>query len=566
MAADDEIRRLILEVVGEDKVKSLREQVDLETASLLKLRDSMKGLTDEQFANDKGVQLATQSLARLNKELEAHGGKSRDLSQNARAASYAFQDFTSASGDLGQKLNAITNNIDGMLAGLTKYTGAIQIAVVAGVALYRNWDSIVRLFQDKNPFPTLADDAGVLQDKLSGVQKEMKALAENTSLTFDELEKFNQLREDSKNIEAAIADAKERQQAIDEAKKAKAPELEKEERERAEMMRGAIAPRKEEVVGQVAESLRTRERGILREQYQMLYEGASEAAGKGDRAKAMQLADQADAIKAKIDADTGVTPEQRERAQVLVGGVMKFGRAKELSRLYDLLGGEIGAGATPLGAAIREATPERFAERREDAADVARQERSSKLDEKLTAIRDKNEKAEKKRKLDESDAEMKAINEKMKIEEREKHQADRELEKQRKQHKRDQDKADRAANRAAGHQSSVLRGEFGKEAVLEAEGMLSQGMAPGQVAAMLQRFFGSKRGVSRQGAARATEAVMEKVMMDMSRNGGVGTELMKSQGRMVLQLQRAAEHQRRQLEHVMRDQRRFWDTASRRGN
>ena len=70
----------------------------------------------------------------------AGGGGS--MAQRVQSLTYAFQDFTSAGGDLGQKLNSITNNIPGILAGFGSMATGIGFLITAGVALYRNWDEL----------------------------------------------------------------------------------------------------------------------------------------------------------------------------------------------------------------------------------------------------------------------------------------------------------------------------------------------------------------------------------------------------------------------------------------
>jgi hypothetical protein len=104
----------------------------------------------------KAIQLSAEDVARSQDRVVASAaGVGRGvggLQGSFTAAGYAFQDFTSTTGDVGQKLNSIANNIPAIVGGMGTLGTAVSVVSVAGIALYRNWDSVAGLWRDRNPF------------------------------------------------------------------------------------------------------------------------------------------------------------------------------------------------------------------------------------------------------------------------------------------------------------------------------------------------------------------------------------------------------------------------------
>jgi hypothetical protein len=75
----------------------------------------------------------------------------------------------------------------------------------------------------------------------------------------------------------------------------------------------------------------------------------------------------------------------------------------------------------------------------------------------------------------------------------------------------------------------------------------------------------ARMGATRGGAEEAAKRQMEKVMVDIAKNGGLGAALVHQQGKLMLHLQQQQEQQRRMLEAAQQDLQRGWDNAFRRG-
>jgi hypothetical protein len=144
-----------------------------------------------------------------------------NLQQSMIAGSYAFQDFTSTSGDLGAKLNSVTNNIPTLLAGLGGVGIAMGIAATAGVAVYRNWDSISSLWETRNPFPKAADDISGLKRELDRAKDGLEKFEKAGTGTAESIAKYNELRTRTAELEKEIADQQERQATIKRALESK---------------------------------------------------------------------------------------------------------------------------------------------------------------------------------------------------------------------------------------------------------------------------------------------------------------------------------------------------------
>lgn len=150
------------------------------------------------------AELAAEKVAKATQAVSAHASGQGQLQQRLTAASYAFQDFASATGDLGQKLNSITNNIPGMLTGLGNFATVISVAVVAGVSLYRNWDTIAGLFESRRPFPQQTEDLELLNAQLKANEKALDALREKGTLNNTQMEEANRLIAQQTDLEEKL--------------------------------------------------------------------------------------------------------------------------------------------------------------------------------------------------------------------------------------------------------------------------------------------------------------------------------------------------------------------------
>jgi hypothetical protein len=169
VATEDEVRRLILEVVGEDRIRQLREQVDKEREALLALTSTMSNLTPAQIAQDKAVQAATVHMAELNQEIVKLGGSHRNLGYAALEASRAFE-------DLQYGIGGVINNIPGLvmaLGGGAGLTAALSVLAVVGNQLVKHffpdWEGGVKKVKEANE---------QLTEAIKEQQKALKALEE----------------------------------------------------------------------------------------------------------------------------------------------------------------------------------------------------------------------------------------------------------------------------------------------------------------------------------------------------------------------------------------------------
>ena len=495
MAVYEDVARLVVEVEGSQSLDEAKQKVQAFTESL---------------SGGSG------------------GGGEGRLQQRVQALSYAFQDFTSASGDLGQKLNSITNNIPGLLAGLGGLATGISVAVTAGVALYRNWDTIVRLFEEKRPLEEAAKSAEVLKDELRDAEKEMKHLADNTSLTVDEMARYNELRETTARLEGEIADHKERQKAVAEFEKAEAPGARAEERERAAILQAGLAPEKERLAVDLAGQLR---REALEEVGRLW--AAAMRGGVATITPEIEAA-QARAGRAPVEA--------REILGRAFGGDLA---AMERAR------GLLGVALTPAQQiTLEEAGPERFAQRAEEARDVAQQARQAKL---AVQVRQAME-----RRREENAGAMEAS---MAEEERNlKEQSDADK------------KAARAAQQTAAirerqvHEEARLAAQrFGRTAELMAEQGLAGGMTEAQVRGELARRLG-REGVGGEAAREAALKAVNAAMGRLTDLGGRGSELLRLNAEMTRQFAERLHHQERAIQEAERNLRAANQTNRKTGN
>ena len=195
---------IAIENTLESEAEQLTAALNLESGALLHAAQVTGSYSIEcSAAASAQTKLATGAKA-------THAGIGQ-LQQSIMAGSFAFQDFTATSGDLGAKLNSISNNIPTLLVGLGGIGIAAGIAFTAGVALYRNWDTLTNLFEEKNPFPKVAGDISGMKRELDAGKEAMEKFEKAGSGTAAELEKYNALRERTAFLETEIADQTERQ-------------------------------------------------------------------------------------------------------------------------------------------------------------------------------------------------------------------------------------------------------------------------------------------------------------------------------------------------------------------
>ena len=157
------------------------------------------------------VSAAASAQGKLGTAVGATRNKLSNAQQSITAASFAFQDFTATSGDLGAKLNSISNNLPTLLIGLGGLGVGLSIAATAGIAVYKNWDSIASLWETRNPFPKAAVDVAGMKRELDAAKESLEKMEKAGSGNATQLEKYNELRATTARLETEIADQTERQ-------------------------------------------------------------------------------------------------------------------------------------------------------------------------------------------------------------------------------------------------------------------------------------------------------------------------------------------------------------------
>lgn len=537
MATDEEVRRLILEVVGEEKVRSLREQVDREKESLVQLTNTLSHLTAEQIASDKGVQTATLRMADLNQELRKLQTAHRNVGLAALEGSRALE-------DLQYGVAGVVNNIPGLvmaLGGGAGLTAAISLVTVAINQLVKHKDDLLGFFSNR----PIIEFSGALE----GVKKTIDELAKKELKTVFDVQAIEGAK--------AIAEWMERAQKAAESFRGLRTEEEEAAGRAAREAIAAVPGGAGALQGRMVEAV-TQQNLERSARLRMLQEEVrfQEAKIPGLPGGVMGR-DFQQVVKPLIDAAkegiAGIQVEARRQAERTVGEAFRgavAGEAGGRERFAELARG---VGAGPLAEMISRTTPEAMEQReiRKQQADLEKQQ------DRWRANLDKaNQEA--------GAAEMRAINEKIRIEEREKVEKERQEERTERGEEQRRRKVEREEDARARQEAAFLERSFGERNRALAVQGLAQGMSPeairSQIAAASMRA-----GASRLGAERAAGEQMERVMVDINKNGGLAATLVNQQSKIMHQFQREQAEQRRILEDAWRRTNQIQDNAFRRG-
>jgi hypothetical protein len=163
------------------------------------------------------------TLTHVTSTAQVASSRQLNLNQMVTQGSFAIQDFTAAGGDLGQKLNSMTNNVQMIANAFGGYGIAAGVAIAAGVSLYRNWDELMRAFQAKTPIDDAARSVDGLEKALNKHREELEKLRERQTLTNDEMARYVDLIKTSAveeaRLDAARAAKASREAPSDEDKK-----------------------------------------------------------------------------------------------------------------------------------------------------------------------------------------------------------------------------------------------------------------------------------------------------------------------------------------------------------
>jgi trimeric autotransporter adhesin len=223
LAEEREIAAVAQSIGAQNMLESEAEQITtalrLEEGALLQAARATGSYTIE-------VSAAASAQTKLANAAGNSRAKMSSFQQSMTSASFMLQDFTSTSGDLGAKLNSISNNLPMFFVGMGGLGIAVSAAGTAAIALYRSWDTLTNLMEEKNPFPKVAGDISGMKRELDAGKEAMEKFEKAGAGTAEQLATYNEVRERTAFLEREIADQQERQSRLKKALEAPTDEAE----------------------------------------------------------------------------------------------------------------------------------------------------------------------------------------------------------------------------------------------------------------------------------------------------------------------------------------------------
>lgn len=224
MPSTDEIFNVILQVQNAQKAEDLRTAIEADEKAVRDLNGVLRqngSLTQAQQQQQQQAASALithrQELANVEKALQQTTAGTRNYIGMMQQGSYAIQDFTSTSGDLGAKLNSVSNNLMMVAASFGPYGIAVGTGLALTVAMVKNWDAIASLWENRNPLPEATSNIIRMDTELKSLNKELEDLHKKGELTNEQLVRFNDLTEKAAELQANLNEKKKAQQFIDTA-------------------------------------------------------------------------------------------------------------------------------------------------------------------------------------------------------------------------------------------------------------------------------------------------------------------------------------------------------------
>ena len=97
---------------------------------------------------------------------------------------------------------------------------AVSVTAVGAFQLYKHWDQLANIFEEKKPFPKAAGDLVGLNEQLEKTKKELEELQKLSTVTVSQENRVNQLRQTERDVNLAI----EQQKALENLNKLKSKE------------------------------------------------------------------------------------------------------------------------------------------------------------------------------------------------------------------------------------------------------------------------------------------------------------------------------------------------------
>jgi hypothetical protein len=148
--------------------------------------------------------------------------KLRDVDAAARTSTRGMRDWGGAALEVSRAVEDLQYGIAGginqipslvmRLGGSWGLTAALSLAAVGAYQLYKHWGDLTSLFEEKQPFPKAAGDLAGLNEQLDSTKDKLKELEKLGSLTAPQVAQVEQLRENARDLEAQIENAREIEQ------------------------------------------------------------------------------------------------------------------------------------------------------------------------------------------------------------------------------------------------------------------------------------------------------------------------------------------------------------------
>lgn len=169
MAQQDDLIRIVMDVVNTEKIAEAQKAIEKEEQAIRDLAAALKAGTIGQAEFDAASLKNAASIKQNTAAIKAAGG-----AFNPRS----LLEFSRAAEDAQFGIAGVVNNIPGLVQSLGGSTGVVGVASLAAIGiaqLVKNWDSLASAFG---------------QGHVKTQAEELKELAEATSLTADQAERL----------------------------------------------------------------------------------------------------------------------------------------------------------------------------------------------------------------------------------------------------------------------------------------------------------------------------------------------------------------------------------------
>lgn len=213
-------------------------------------------LTEEEKRLTRAMEEQARASQSATKASTAFGVAGVNVSTIMGQSAYAVGDFASASGDLGSKLMAVSNNVQFAAAQFGPWGMAVGVGITLTASLIKNWDTLDRAFKEKVAIPEAADNIERMNDALDRTEKRIKELNKLESLTVAEGKEYNKLLQDRHELEEKITEEKKKQKDLKAFNELKSKAESEEEKERSNVLQEGIGGHQGRATGQLSEAMR----------------------------------------------------------------------------------------------------------------------------------------------------------------------------------------------------------------------------------------------------------------------------------------------------------------------